>query len=72
MEFGVHFLRDNTIDLYAFSDADWAGCPITRRSTTRYCVFLGYNLVSWASKKQPKVARSRAEAEYRSMAVATA
>ena len=49
-------------------DADYAGSPIDRRSTSRYCTFLGGNLVTWKSKKQNVVARSSAEAEFRAMA----
>nr|GEW19944.1 ribonuclease H-like domain-containing protein [Tanacetum cinerariifolium] len=48
--------------------ADSAGCLTTRRSTSRYCVFLGNNLLSWSSKRQPTLSRSSAEAEYRGVA----
>ncbi|XP_024019489.1 uncharacterized protein LOC112091033 [Morus notabilis] len=51
-----------------YTDADWAGSIIDRRSTSGYRTFLWGNLVTWRSKKQSVVARSRAEAEFRSMA----
>ncbi|XP_023748787.1 uncharacterized mitochondrial protein AtMg00810-like [Lactuca sativa] len=51
--------------LIAYSDADWVGCPTTRRSTSGYCVFMGQNLLSWSSKRQGTISRSSAEVEYR-------
>nr|GEW16869.1 ribonuclease H-like domain-containing protein [Tanacetum cinerariifolium] len=54
--------------LIAYSDADWAGCLATRRSTSGYCVFLGDNLLTWSSKRQDTLSRSSDEAEYRGVA----
>lgn len=51
-----------------FSDADWAGNPTDRRSTTGYCFLLGSSLISWRSTF---VARSSTEAEYRALADTT-
>ncbi|GKA65452.1 ribonuclease H-like domain-containing protein [Tanacetum coccineum] len=51
--------------LTAYTDVDWTGCPVTRRSTSGYCVFLGDNLLLWFAKRQVTLSRSSAEAEYR-------
>ena len=67
----VFFPVELDLQLKAFCDADWAGCPNTRKSLIGYCVFFGDSLISWRSKKQDMVSRSSAEAEYKSMATTT-
>nr|GEX89346.1 probable methyltransferase PMT15 [Tanacetum cinerariifolium] len=58
----------STTQLSAYTDADWADCPVTRRSTFGYCVFLGDNLLSWSAKRQVTLSHSSAEGEYRGVA----
>lgn len=57
--------------LRALCDADWDSNPDDRCSTSGASIFLGPNLIFWWSRKQPVVARSSTEAEYRSLAQTT-
>ncbi|CAH9126355.1 unnamed protein product [Cuscuta epithymum] len=65
---GLFFKKNHSRAVEAFTDADYAGSVSDRRSTSGYCTYVWGNLVTWRSKKQNVVARSSAEAEFRSMA----
>ncbi|WVZ57430.1 hypothetical protein U9M48_007816 [Paspalum notatum var. saurae] len=69
---GLRINRSDSTLVSAFSDADWAGSVDDRRSTGGFAVFFGSNLISWSARKQATVSRSSTEAEYKSLANATA
>ncbi|GKA03751.1 putative ribonuclease H-like domain-containing protein [Tanacetum coccineum] len=61
---GLWYPKDSPFDLVAYTDSDYAGASLDRKSTTRGCQFLGCRLISWQCKKQTVVANSTTEAEY--------
>jgi len=61
---GLWYPSEVSLDLVGYSDSDFAGCKIDRKSTSGTCHLLGSSLISWHSKKQACVALSTAEAEY--------
>nr|GEV36867.1 ribonuclease H-like domain-containing protein [Tanacetum cinerariifolium] len=61
---GLWYLKDSPFDLVAYSDSDYAGASVDRKSTTEGCQFLGCRLISWQCKKQTMVATSSTKVEY--------
>ena len=64
LDYGLQLYVSTDAKLTTYTDADQAGCPVTRRSTSGYCIFLGDNLLSWSDKRQVTISRSSVEAEY--------
>ncbi|KAM2860064.1 hypothetical protein COP2_025404 [Malus domestica] len=71
MKVGISYSKGD-LSLTAYSDADWAGDPNDKRSTTGFIVFLGSNPISWSSKKQQTVSKSSTDAEYRALSTTAA
>ncbi|GJU35587.1 putative ribonuclease H-like domain-containing protein [Tanacetum coccineum] len=61
---GLWYPKDSPFDLVAYTDSDYAGASLDRKSTTGGCQFLGCRLISWQCKKQTVVANSTTKAEY--------
>ena len=60
---GIEFTH-GPLSLSAYTDADWAGDPDDKRSTSGFLIYLGSNVITWSAKKQPTVSRSSIESEY--------
>ncbi|GJT69498.1 putative ribonuclease H-like domain-containing protein [Tanacetum coccineum] len=61
---GLWYPKDSPFDLEAYTDSDYAGASLDRKSTTGGCQFLGRRLISWQCKKQTIVANSTTKAKY--------
>ncbi|KAK9912823.1 hypothetical protein M0R45_036663 [Rubus argutus] len=68
---GIGDTSNVPLQFQAYCDADWAGDPNDRKSTTGFVILINGSPISWCSKKQSAVSRSSTEAEYRSMADTT-
>lgn len=67
----LHFSSSSSSTLSAYSDANWVGCPDDCKSTSGFCIYFGSHLISWGSKKQPTIALSSTESEYKAVANTT-
>eukprot|EP00253_Pinus_taeda_P021851 PITA_21851 len=61
--FEIHYVVGTALNLFGFTDSDWAGDNIDCKSTSRYSLSLGFSPICWSSKKQAVIALSSAEAE---------
>ena len=50
-DIGLWYSKDYSLELTAYSDSDYGGCKLDRRSTNGICHFLGENLILWSSRK---------------------
>ena len=64
INYGLTFRSSDDFRLHGYSDADWAGCTETRKSTSGQVFRLGDCTISWRSRKQSIVALSSTESEY--------
>nr|GEU69183.1 copia protein [Tanacetum cinerariifolium] len=64
LHLGLWYPKDSPFNLVAYSNSDYAGASLGRKSTTGGCQFLGCRLISWQCKKQSVGATSSIEAEY--------
>ena len=71
LNYGLKYEHSENFVLTGFSDADWAGDKIIRKSMSGYIFRLGESTISWGSKKQSVVALSTTEAEYIALSLAT-
>ena len=70
MDCNILYKSATPVPLEGYKDVDWAGHKADRRSTSRFVFSLGSGAISWSSKKQPNVALSSTETEYRGVGVA--
>ncbi|WP_208081102.1 Ty1/Copia family ribonuclease HI, partial [Bacteroides uniformis] len=70
-EYGLWYRHIDEVKLHGFTDADWAGSPMDRNTTSRGVFSIRSTIVSWYSRKQRSVALSSAEVEYTAASLAT-
>jgi hypothetical protein len=62
--YGLRYTSSGGVMLHGYTDSDWMGSTVDRKSTSGYCFSLGSAMISWSSRKQGSIAQSTIEAEY--------
>ena len=60
--YGLRYTSSGGVMLHGFTDSDWMGSIVDRKSTSGYCFSLGSAMISWSSRKHGSIAQSTAEA----------
>ena len=63
IDLGLYYGRDHDYNLHGYTNLDWAGSAVDRKSTSCGCYCLGSAMISWFSKKQSNVSLSTGEAK---------
>ena len=71
LNYGIFYAHRVDVEVFGYTDVDWASCAYDRRSASGYAFSLGSGAVIWRSKKQPTIALSSTKAKYRGAAIAT-
>ncbi len=71
IDYGLFYEASTKLQVHGYIDADWAGSISVRRSTSSFMFSFGNAIVMWSSKKQPTVALSNIETEYKGAAMVT-
>jgi hypothetical protein len=53
--YGLRYTSSGGLFLHGYADVDWAGSPVDRKSTFRYCFSLGSATICWSSQKQGSI-----------------
>jgi hypothetical protein len=56
MEYGLRYLGGDGVELQGYTDLDWEGSVVDRKSTSGCCFNLGSTMITWFNRKQTSVA----------------
>jgi len=71
LQCGIFYEAKSQLQEHGYTDVDWVGNVSDKRSTSGFMFSFGSGVISWSSKKQPTVALSSTEAEYRGATIVT-
>ena len=69
--YGLRYVSGGDVKMQGYTDSDWAGSALDRKSTSECCFNLGLGMISWLSRKQTSVALNTIEVEYITTSVAS-